>query len=243
MKSEYIDEKFFNEFSKIIYMHSSYVYNNLKRDDVVFRGNHYFSDIAGLLYCGFFFNGTDLGKKYLKFSLKSLKREIVNQIYEDGTDFEASSFYHRLVLELLVFPVYFLLKLKNKQVKNNFSGHIKEILGENCFNSFYKMFEVILHLSDFKGDMIQIGDNDSGRLHIFGDSNISDVRYLLTAGAVLFNDSRFKIKEFGFQDQMLWLFGEHGFDIYNKLEPFEYENIESRFFKESGWYILKDKSF
>ncbi|MHB1274337.1 MAG: alginate lyase family protein [Candidatus Humimicrobiaceae bacterium] len=243
IKSGYVNEKFFNEFSKIIYLHSFYICNNLKRDDVIFRGNHYLSDIAVLLYCGIFFNGTDLGEKYLKFSTKSLKREIVNQIYKDGSDFEASSFYHRLVLELFIFPVYLLLKFQNTQLKNDFSEHIKEILGESCFNSFYKMFEVVLHLSDIKGDMVQIGDNDSGRLHIFGNNNSLDVSYLLTTGAVLFNDCKFKIKEFGFRNQMLWLFGEEGFDIWNKLEPAEYKSIGSRSFKDAGWYIIKDKSF
>jgi hypothetical protein len=105
------------------------------------------------------------------------------------------------------------------------------------------MFEAVLHLSDIKGDMVQIGDNDSGRLHVFGDNNNGDIRYLLTAGAVLFNDHKFKIEEFGFQEQMLWLFGEEGFDIYNKLETVEFDNIASRSFKNTGWYIIKDKSF
>ena len=105
------------------------------------------------------------------------------------------------------------------------------------------MFEVVLHLSDLKGNMVQIGDNDSGRLHIFGNNNSLDIRYLLTTAAILFNDSKFKIKEFGFQNQMLLLFVEEGFYIWNKLEPVEYKNIGSMSFKDAGWYIIKDKSF
>jgi hypothetical protein len=66
------------------------------------RGNHYLSDIAGLLVVAALFGGSDEGRRWAQFAVEELAGELAHQVREDGCDHEASIPYHRLVAELLI---------------------------------------------------------------------------------------------------------------------------------------------
>jgi len=66
------------------------------------RGNHYLSDIAGLIYLGIFFQETKEGKKWLEKGVSALEEEMEFQVYPDGVGFKGSISYHRLVTELFL---------------------------------------------------------------------------------------------------------------------------------------------
>ena len=73
-----------------------------------------------------------------------------------------------------------------------------------------KMIEFIMYYTKPSGGAPQIGDNDDGRLHIlanYGNWDFLDHRYLLSAGAVLFNRQEFKqVTECN--EETFWLLGE-----------------------------------
>ena len=106
------------------------------------------------------------------------------------------------------------------------------------------MFEFVLYALKPNGRMPQIGDNDNGRLHIFTERDVLDMRYLLTLGAIFFKESEFKIKEFGFCEEALWVFGGQGYKIWQDLEENYLANIGSKAFPDAGWYIMRsDKNY
>jgi len=161
------------------------------------------------------------------------------QIYDDGVDFEASICYHRLVLELFFFSAVYIIKNASDFKRTDYIQSGKKIFGEEFIDRLYKMFNFVLYTLKPDGKMPQIGDNDNGRFFIFSKREILDMRYLLTFGAIFFKKPKFKIKEFGFCKEALWIFGEEGYKVWKNLDENSYKNIDSRSFDDSGIYIMR----
>jgi uncharacterized heparinase superfamily protein len=66
------------------------------------RGNHYLSDIVGLLAVAALFSDGREGQAWARFAAEELTAELEHQIRSDGCDYEASIPYHRLVTELFI---------------------------------------------------------------------------------------------------------------------------------------------
>jgi uncharacterized heparinase superfamily protein len=69
-----------------------------KRLEKHLLGNHLLSNAKALIFAGLFFKGVQ-ADSWLKTGLEVLKREIPEQILDDGGHFELSTMYHALVLE------------------------------------------------------------------------------------------------------------------------------------------------
>jgi len=242
--SKLINDSFLLEFSKAVYFHSLHIRNNLEKGLFAIKTNHYISDLVGLLYAGVFFNGTLEGKKWLDFAVRELKKEMFYQVYPEGSDFEASIFYHRLVLELFLYSTIFRLKIENNFKKDNFIEIGEKIFGAEFFGRLYRMFEFVLFALKPDGTMPQIGDNDNGRLHLFAWRNTLDMTYLLTIGSIFFTEPKFRIKQFGFADEALWIFGRKGYEIWQNLDAGDLNELGSKPFKDCGLYIMRyDKNY
>jgi hypothetical protein len=187
---------------KSLLLHGRHILNNLEFGHI--RGNHYLSDIAGLIYLGIFFRETKEGKRWLEKGLTALKEEMKVQVYPDGVDCEGSISYHRLVTELFLSTT--LLCIKNGIT-----------FPEWYMNRLEKMIEFVRYYTKPDGTAPQVGDNDDGRLHIlsnYGNWNRLDHRYLLSVGAVLFKRQDFKAAAGEFHEEAFWLLGEGGLSIY-----------------------------
>mgnify|MGYP001448654285 CR=1 FL=1 len=66
--------------------------------------NRYLSDLVGLFYLGITFPEFKEAKRWRECGVQELIREMEKQVYDDGMDFEASTCYHRLALELFFYP-------------------------------------------------------------------------------------------------------------------------------------------
>lgn len=66
------------------------------------RGNHYLSDIVGLLIISAVFAGSEQGRHWARWAAHELGREFAHQVRADGCCHEASISYHRLVTELFI---------------------------------------------------------------------------------------------------------------------------------------------
>jgi len=243
--SPLINKEFVIQLTKSLYLHGLHIKNNLEKGIFRIKNNHYVSDITGLLYIGLFFNFTVFGKKWLQFAIKELKREISTQVYEDGTNFEASAFYHRLSVELFFYPMLFTIKNSPEFNGKNFVNTGTEIFGSAYLAKIKKMFDVMLNLIDLNGHIPQIGDNDNGKLHLFSNSEIRNIEYLITISSILFGNissNGHKVKEFEFNHSALWLFGEYGKEIWDNLSEISLKNLKSTSFNNSGWYLMKNNS-
>jgi len=220
-----VTDEFLLKLLKSLLIHGRHIRANLEGNWSGVNGNHYLSDIVGLLYLGVMFPDFKEAKRWREFGIKELVREMEMQVYPDGVDFEASTSYHRLVLELFA-SAALLCKLNGIQ------------LPESFWSRLGGMFDFTLHYLKPNGMAPQIGDNDNGRLHIFKKRQVLDHSYLLSIGAILFGDERFKVKGFDFDEEALWLFGVDGYEKYRGL-PSRSKPVGSKAFENGGIYIMR----
>lgn len=69
-----------------------------KRLEYHLLGNHLFANAKALVFAGLFFGG-DEGDEWLRRGMAILKRQVPEQILDDGGHFERSPMYHSIILE------------------------------------------------------------------------------------------------------------------------------------------------
>jgi hypothetical protein len=180
------DHQFKTEFTRSIYQHGHHIINNLEWSNEV-RGNHYLSNIVSLLFVAAYLPCTPETDVWLAISIQELIKEVGYQFAHDGTNFEASTCYHRLSAEFVVYATALVLGLpeEKRAALRNYDRRLFKILlksepapilsyalaGSDCptpFPPWYierleRMAEFIMHITKPNGHVIQIGDNDSGR--------------------------------------------------------------------------------
>lgn len=217
-------KEFLIKFYGSIYDHGRYVKKHLLRIKNV-TTNHYISGIVGLLfiavYCPFF----KKSKEWQDFAVRELEKEIERQVYPDGCDYEASTSYHLLVLELFF---YSLLLCEKTGI----------FLSKSYKDKVKKMFECISYYIKPNGMAPQIGDNDNGRLFKFSERPILEHKYLLSLAAIYFKDGNFKLKEFNLAEESFWIFGENAKAIWENL-PFREDLPRVKSFPDVGWYVIR----
>lgn len=219
-----LSKKFLNKFYVSIYEHGRFIRNHLEYSPTL-TTNHYVADLAGLffiaVYCPFFKESVS----WQKFCVNELSKEIQKQVYEDGCDFEASTSYHRLVLEM-----FFYCELLGKRAGVEFPQEYQD--------KVRKMFEFSLYCIKPNGKIPQIGDNDNGRYLIFSSRPVLEHKYLLSLAAIYYQDSTFKLQQFEFDEEAFWMFGAQGNMTFEQL-PARTESLKSRAFPNAGWYIMR----
>ena len=220
-----LTDVFLKRFLKSLFLHGQYIMENLEYGEIT--TNHYLSDIVGLLYLGVMFPEFKSSETWREFAVKELISEIEKQVFDDGVDFENSTGYHRLVLELF-FAAAFLCKINGIGLPQKF------------WDKLEKMFDYVLYYLKPNGRAPIIGDNDNGRLFVFKERDINDHSYLLTLGALMFNKSAYKLNTVSLAEEGLWYFGPAAIEKYSRLK-LQRKTIQSKAFKQAGVYILRNK--
>jgi len=237
-------DKFYKILLNSLYDHLKFIPENLEWSETL-TTNHYLADIAGLLILA---SSTEdifpVSKRLRKFALEELKKEMFKQVYPDGTDFEASTCYHRLALELFCYSVWWEVVHHGQFNRENYREIAEEIFGKKFVERLYKMFDAALYLLKPNGRMPQIGDNDNGQFIKLYPREVLDMRYLLALGAIFFKEPKFKVREFFQTEEDIAevgiLYSEKGLEIWNRLDWNELVNIKSKTFCNSGWYVMRD---
>lgn len=145
-----LDDKFIKVFTSSIYQHGVYIYSNLEKD--IFNrnnGNHYYSNLVGLLYISLYLEGNN--KSYwFDYASKEFIYESSRQFFEDGSNIEASTSYHRLMFEMFTFGTAALIRKRAD-------------LPKELENKLIRASIFAFITTKKNGNAIQIGDNDSGR--------------------------------------------------------------------------------
>ena len=225
-------------FNVFLYRHGEFIRENLERSAL--NANHYLADIAGLFIIALYFDH----EPWRAFAGEELQREIQKQFYEDGTNFEASTCYHRLSTELIFYPVLFAVRKDKEFNGENYPAIGEKLFGKPYLDKLYAIFDSFIYLLKPNGRAPQIGDNDSGQFFKLYPRDELDMRYILSLGAVFFKEERWKLREFFSETddiaELKILMGEAGQRTWETLHWSELSQVRSRSFEKSGWHILRN---
>jgi Heparinase II/III-like protein/Heparinase II/III N-terminus len=149
-------------------LHGRFIRSNLEWSEA--RGNHYLSDVVGLLTVAALFSGGREGRDWAEWASRELVAEMEHQVRPDGTAHEASTSYHRLVTELFVCGT----QAADALVPGSIPDWYRERLG--------LMLDFVRDYTRPDGLAPLIGDADDGRFLPLGDygADPRDHRHLLT---------------------------------------------------------------
>ena len=148
------DPEFERWLANSLFDHGLFVEQNFEKG-TDFRGNHYLADIAGLSFIAFSISGNQKVNHWRELCKKELLAEAHYQFHELGTNFEGSTAYHRLSSEMLYYPLLFVSLQPGEEdfIRTN----------ENLLSQLVGMGEFAKDITKPDGNIVQIGDNDSGR--------------------------------------------------------------------------------
>ena len=146
------DENFIKLFKRSVYEHGKHIINNLEGSPNL-NSNHYLSDIVGLLYVAAYLPSSKEVDAWLAFAVDEIIKEVKSQFHPDGSNFEASTCYHRLSGELVIYATLLILS----------SDKHKQKIPDWYIERLQKIAEFTVDITRPDGLIPQIGDNDSGR--------------------------------------------------------------------------------
>jgi uncharacterized heparinase superfamily protein len=218
------DRSFRFIFLKNLWLHGKFTEEHIEKSDI--NGNHFTADAAAMVIAGLFFNKGKDSKRWAELGWLYLEDEFPKQVFSDGVNYEASVPYHRLVLELFLFPALYRV-VNGLCVSEEYSVRLKKMA----------WFSAVA--SKPNGIVPVWGDADDARALPFRFDAINDHRYIpAIVGLGLGED--YLINYFsGNITEILWLFGENKAQLLlNQVSA----DINSTKFEEGGFYILRDKS-
>ena len=168
-----------------------FVHANLEDAGAV-PNNHLVADLVGLLHVALLFPELPGANGWRATVRSRLVREVSSQVLPDGMGFEASTGYHRLLLEL-VLAAHLVARAAG------------ESLAAELAPTLRRMFVAARSCLHADGTVPQIGDSDSGRVLALADRGPLDHSYLAPLGAALFHDARLKAPNAQLPDEARWL--------------------------------------
>jgi len=182
VRREFIDDPFNEIFSNSIYDHGKHIIRNLEYNDTL-TSNHYLSNIVGLLFVSVYLESNRETNRWLAFSIQEIISELDKQYNPDGSNFEASTSYHRLSSELIIYATSLMLGLSARKVTSlldyKTSHHIPRLrslssqgytikgnrilLPKEYIDTLFRAGLFTYDISKPNFHIPQIGDNDSGR--------------------------------------------------------------------------------
>ncbi|MDQ3740255.1 MAG: heparinase II/III family protein, partial [Actinomycetota bacterium] len=143
-------------------LHGRFIRSHLEWGRV--RGNHYLSDVVGLLPVAALFSGSATGRAWAEWATGELESEMEHQVRPDGVDHEMSLPYHRLVTELFVCGA--------QAAEALVPGRLTPAFGDRLA----RMLQFAADTTRPDGLTPQVGDADSGRFLPLGDYGRDEFR-------------------------------------------------------------------
>lgn len=224
-----------------------------------FRGNHFIADAAALIFAGAYLSGPD-ADRWLSRGREEILRETAHQFQNDGGNFEASTCYHRLSAEIVLWATAVGESAARKGRMAPFPDEHYERLG--------RIVDFTAGVMKPSGLVPQIGDNDSGRFIRLttGEEDLDHRGLLALGGALLGRDflpsrvdaalalvlaggSRRRIPETrpasSFGDPLLLRHGKarllDGLEVFKLQIPVQdLGTVESRAYPDFGLYVFSN---
>jgi hypothetical protein len=204
---------------KLFDQHGRFILEN-NEFSYISTSNHYLSDVIGLFWIGTLMPELEHAAKWKEFGLREMFREIDKQIQPDGTDFEASTGYHKFVTEMVLYS-FVLARRTGVEIQQKYTE---------------KLHRMLLYLRNIlrpDGRMPLIGDADGSQIVPIVKHDADDSAYLLSAGSVLLNDEKLEVSRTDPGAQ--WLLGQ-------PRRPTQKQDDDPRSsqFNDAGAYVLRD---
>ncbi|MHA0857846.1 alginate lyase family protein [Paenibacillus sp. CMAA1364] len=216
-----------------LYLHGPFILRNLENTGE-HTGNHYLSNLVGLASLGIYFGEfriteneepTNHPKQWLEYAHSELEREMFVQVNTDGTNYEASTSYHRLVTECFLLTTVL-------------CAHNEIYFSVEYANRLEKMCEFICQTLKPNGLTPVVGDADDGRLLIvsqYGSWVRNDYRHLLMVAGEFFDRDDFRFYAQGEEENSLWITGSFSTEFNSPSEQ-----LRSIAFPDGGYYVLRN---
>lgn len=224
-RSRALDESRLGSLLSLFDAHGRHVRRNLEYSYIA-TGNHYLSDVTGLLWLGLCLPELEAARGWRTFALRELLRELDAQILPDGADCEASTGYQRFVTELFLYS--FLLCRANRVE-----------IEERHWSRLRSMIEYVRAYLRPDGRAPLVGDTDGGQVLPLRQRNADDHAHLLAVGAALFREPGFKLYDEA-PPEVFWLLGREGLRAYKELETAGPHAARSQSFRHAGTLVLRE---
>lgn len=201
--------------------HGAHIRRNLEFSHLA-TSNHYLSDVAGLLWLGIMLPELELARGWRDWALPELLREMDKQIMPDGADYEASTGYHRFVLELFLYS-FVLCRANGIEIEARYWQKLRSML------------EYLRAYLRPDGRAPLIGDTDAGQFLPLVNRDANDHAYLLAVGAALFDDVCPNPVQGEAAPEVLWVLASGG----ERLRGFAPAESGSRVFRDAGTCVLR----
>jgi hypothetical protein len=223
LRSPQMNEAELVELLRMFDQHGAHIRRNLEFSRIA-TSNHYLTDVTGLLWLGVMLPELDEAGGWREFGLRELLNEMDKQVLADGADYEASTAYHRLTLDLFLYS-FVLCNLNGIDIDEKYWKKLRAMV--NYVRAYLRP----------DGSAPLIGDSDSGQVLPIIRRAGDDHAYVLAVGATVFQEPRFKISGSRAPEELLWILGEQGVRDYQALP--DGEPAQSQAFPDAGTYILR----
>lgn len=174
------DEPFRKCLHQSIHEHGAHIVSHLEWDQNI-RGNHYLANIAGFVLAAAYLPASAITDEWLAFAVSELVQETKLQFGDDGANFEASTLYHRLSAEMVVYATAITLAVdpkRRERMRETIKSHPRYhpdpqpdhawsdpngMIPSQHFQRIARMAGFTRSISRADGQVPQIGDSDSGR--------------------------------------------------------------------------------
>jgi len=147
-------QKWVQKVATSMWQHLVFIEGHLEFSHIV-RGNHYLSNLLGLYALAVFLDGKGMEMRRRRYR-ELLEREIFVQTYEDGGNYEASTGYHILVMQMFL-TAHRLMLADGVAPSPQFTARLR------------RMFGWAEAIADHHGRLPHIGDCDDGRVEFLHD--------------------------------------------------------------------------
>ncbi len=161
------------------------------------RGNHYLSNIVGLFCLTTFLHGPGMERRRQRYR-RLIEQEILQQVYEDGGNHEASTGYHVLCVEMFT-NALLLMRSQRTNPAPTFTLRLQ------------RMYQLLCALADARGHVPQLGDCDDGRVELLSDdleqmleTTPEDRHSLAVSGLLGIGESLFGDSYGGRKSEAIW---------------------------------------
>lgn len=215
----YLDKEFQDYFEKHINRSLQFVMDHLEYIDKV-STNHYLSNIAGIIFAAAYLPRSRWVDACMVFGTQELIEQVKVQFYKEGSHFEGSTSYHRLSTEFVLYSVALIYGVLGTEKRNVFLNYDSSVIKrlKNPKSQKYSLdraeffpewftdrlcnagifTKICLKHND---EIVQIGDNDSGRLlkltpiidtdDEYMEDNVLDHNTLISAMCGIFANEEF----------------------------------------------------